>query len=148
MRPAALIVSLAVAACSPATATRIGPPLAPRPNDCAVEVLEDGLAPVRPYRDVGMVTLQNCQDPLTPPCRGWLEEAVCGLGGTVAYLPEHQRPRGDMPAPMTVAVMAAVYVADLFPSAETDAVLGSRAGGPDCEEDAGSPEEPVGRCVE
>jgi hypothetical protein len=148
MRPAALIVSLAVAACSPAAVTRIGPPLAPRQNDCAVEVLEDGSAPTRPYRDVGMVTLQNCQDPLTLPCRRWLEEAVCGLGGTVAYLPEHQRPRADLPAPMTFAVMAAVYVADLFPSAETDAVLGSRAGEQDCEEDAGLREEPAGKCVE
>jgi len=161
------LIALAVLGCSPATISRIGPPIPPRAKGCDVQILEKGEKPSRPYRDVGMVTLENCQDYRTPPCKRWLEDAACELGGSVAYEDENQRPQGDIVAPMTYRVLVAAYVADLAPGAN-DPVMSSRpcippclegercvAGrcvrgeGPDCDEpEAGGEEVSVDKCVE
>ena len=63
-------------ACSPASVSRIGPPVPPRPDDCEIEILDREEKPSRPYRDVGMVSLENCQDYRTPPCSEWLRRAA------------------------------------------------------------------------
>jgi hypothetical protein len=123
-------VALALCACAPVTVARIGPLLAPRTGDCAVEVLDRGEVPKRPYRDVGLVTVESCQDYRTPPCRGWIEEAVCGLGGQVAYVSEDRRPDPGL-APMRAQVLAAVYISDLRPAPD-DPVLASRRCDPPC----------------
>ncbi len=166
MRVLLIIGFLVLCGCTPATISRIGPPLDPRSADCDVELLEEGEKPSRPYRDVGMVTLENCQDYTTRPCVTWLNEAACQLGGSVAYLPEEQRPTSDMVvAPMTFRVMVAVYVADLITTRD-DAVLNSRKCDPPCgagkrcgnlecvsaDADCGEPskkeEEPADKCLE
>jgi hypothetical protein len=162
---AALTALVALAgACSPVTISRIGPPVPPRDPGCDLEVLEEGEKPTRPYRDLGVVRLDNCQDYLTPPCRTWLAEAACELGGHVAYLPEDGRPQTDF-APLTFRVVVAAYIAELRPAAD-DVVLDALTCDPpcqagevcsggickpaeDCEEpvDAGVAE-PPDRCVE
>jgi hypothetical protein len=124
--------ALALGACSPVNVARIGPQLPPRAGDCTIEILDRGATPQRPYRDVGLVTIENCQDYRTAPCRAWLEEAVCGLGGQVAYVSEERRPDSGLTPPMRVQVLAAVYVSDLRPDPETDPVLGSRGCDPEC----------------
>jgi hypothetical protein len=114
-----------------------------------------------------MVTLVNCQDYLEPPCRGWLEDAVCELGGSVAYLPQYRRPEGDITAPMTYRILVAAYVSDMVPTPELDPLLRSRtcdppcgdrkrcvnrecvpAGPDDCEEPAKGEEPSPGKCLE
>ena len=120
-------------ACAPLRVTHIGPPLPAREAKCAVEILDRGEVPKRPYRDVGLVTIENCQDYRTAPCRGWLEEAVCELGGQVAYVSEERRPDPGL-SPMRVQALAAVYISDLRPDPETDPVLGSRVCDPPCGE--------------
>jgi hypothetical protein len=140
-RTALFAAALAACACAPLYVTRIGPQLPPRAEGCTVEILDRGETPARPYRDVGLVTIENCQDYRTPPCRGWLEEAVCGLGGQVAYVSEERRPDpGLSPAPMRVQALAAVYVSDLRPDPETDPVLNAGRCDPACE--------PGTRCVD
>ena len=78
------------------------------------------------------MTIENCQDYRTAPCRGWLEEAACGLGGQVAYVSEDRRPDSGLSPAMRVQVLVAVYVSDLRPDPETDPVLGSRICDPPC----------------
>ena len=97
MRPAlaTILLAAAVLSCSPAKPTRIGPAVVPRPADCELEVMEEGERPTRPYREVGMITLENCQDYRTPPCSGWLQEAACGLGGTIVYPTDDGLVRAD-----------------------------------------------------
>jgi len=130
-RTAIAAAALSLCACVPLHVTRIGPALGPRAADCTVEVLGRGEVPSRPYRDVGLVTIENCQDYRTAPCRRWLEEAVCGLGGQVAYVSEERRPDPGL-SPMREMILAAVYVSDLRPDSETDPVLGSRVCDPPC----------------
>ena len=127
---AAVAIALLACACAPLSVTRIGPALPPRTGDCAVEILEPGEIPQRPYRDVGMVTIESCQDYRTPPCRLWLEEAVCGLGGQVAYVSDAHRPDAGF-SPMRAQVLAAVYVSDLRPE-PGDPLLRSRTCDPAC----------------
>jgi hypothetical protein len=131
-RTAFAAAGLAVCSCAPLRVSHIGPTLPPRARDCAVEILDRGETPKRPYRDVGLVTIENCQDYRTAPCRRWIEEAVCGLGGQVAYVSQERRPDPGL-APMRVQVLAAIYVSDLRPGSD-DPVLGSRA----CDEPAGA----------
>ena len=147
-RVAVAIAALLLAGCFSATVSRIGPPVPPRNPDCDIEVLAPGQRPSRPYRDVGMVTLENCQDYMTPPCLGRLEKAACGLGGAVAYFDEDQKPAADIVAPMTYRVLVAAYVADLV-SGEDDPVLGSKKSA-DCDEafEHGSDEVMMDKCVE
>ncbi|MCK9460578.1 MAG: hypothetical protein M0R80_13145 [Proteobacteria bacterium] len=143
-RIAAAALALSFAACAPVSVTRIGPTLPAREAKCAVEVLDRGELPGRPYRDVGLVTIESCEDYRLAPCRGWLEEAVCALGGQVAYVSEERREENPGLAPMRVQVLAAVYVSDLRPDAETDPVLGARACDPPAEAAAEGPE----KCLE
>ena len=120
------------AACAPVTISRIGPQLAPRQEKCAIEVLEPGQAPQRPYRDVGLVTVETCEDYRTPPCRAWIEEAACRLGGQIVYADENPRPLSPATPPLRARVLVAVYVSDLRPDPETDPVLRSRTCDPPC----------------
>lgn len=146
----AVALLCALTACSPASISRIGPPLPARLAECDIEILDPGAAPERPYRDVGVVTLQNCQDFRTRPCRDWLVEAACGLGGQVAYIHADAR-RADSPVvePMRFRVMVAAYASDLRPDMANDPVakaLACAAGA-----DAGPPAKPVEqpeRCME
>jgi len=126
--------ALSASACAPLNVAHIGPQLEPRGAGCTVEILDRGEVPNRPYRDVGLVTIENCQDYRTAPCRGWLEEAACGLGGQVAYVSEDRRPDSGLSPAMRVQVLVAVYVSDLRPEPETDPVLGSRTCDPECAE--------------
>jgi hypothetical protein len=135
VRPAAqaalaAIVGLLIA-CSPVKIARIGPSVPPRGEPCDVEVLEEGQVPDRPYRDVGGVELDNCQDYRVPPCRTWLVDAACELGGHVAYLPEGGKPQTDF-APLRFRLLVAAYVADLRPDPETDIVLKALTCDPPC----------------
>ncbi|MFO8072446.1 MAG: hypothetical protein R6V85_11285 [Polyangia bacterium] len=150
---AALLAALALlaAGCSPAVISRIGPPVPSRGESCGIEVLEPGEVPQRPYRDVGVVSLENCQDYRDPPCRGWLTEAACELGGHVTYVPD-ETPRDGGFGAMTCTVTVAAYVADLRPEPENDPVLGAERGelipGCDSFENEGSDEPLPQRCVE
>jgi len=121
----AVAAALSLAACAPLTVARIGPPLAPREAGCAIEVLERGEVPARPYRDVGMVTVESCQDYRAAPCRGWIEEAACRLGGQVAYVAEERRPDPGL-APMRAQVLIAAYVNDLRPDPAPDPEPGAQ----------------------
>jgi len=123
--------ALSLSACAPMQVTHIGPKLPPRAADCTVEILDRGETPTRPYRDIGLVTIENCQDYRTAPCRRWLEEAVCEIGGQVAYVSEEHRPESGL-SPMRAQILAAVYVSDLRPDPETDPVLNSRTCDPPC----------------
>ena len=89
--------------------SRIGPTLPPREPDCEVEVLDPGKTPFHAHRDIGMVSLQNCQEYHVNPCRQWLIDAVCQMGGQVAYLSDPEPPRNDFD-PVNFRVMVAVYV--------------------------------------
>lgn len=71
--------------CSPATSTRIGPPVPPKQEGCSIDILDVGAVPDKPYRDVGVVHLKNCQSYKSGPCREWLIKEACKLGGDVAY---------------------------------------------------------------
>lgn len=103
-----LAIALTLLACSPAAISTIGLPRPPKAPDCPVTVLPPGETPTRPVVDVGMVALQNCQDYTTGPCIKWLKEAVCKLGGEVAYLPEPHPPKNEIDA-VNFRVLAAVY---------------------------------------
>lgn len=145
-RPSRMIVAafaLSLGACAPVSVTRIGPSLPPRAERCDVEVLDRGEIPKRPYRDVGLVTIESCEDYRLAPCRGWLEEAVCSVGGQVAYVSEERRPDPGF-APMRAQVLVAVYVSDLRPDPKSDPVLRSRACDPPAEAAAEGPE----KCLE
>ncbi|MDD5308611.1 MAG: hypothetical protein PHU25_14935 [Deltaproteobacteria bacterium] len=115
-----VVAAFVLAACSPAAIVHIGPPLPARPSGCGVEVLKDG-TPSRPYRDVGLVELSNCQDYRVPPCRLWLEDAACELGGQVAYLPSEGRTQSGM-GPVTFRVMVAAYLFELRPDPDANPV--------------------------
>jgi len=139
--------------CNPASVSRIGPPVAPRRGDCEIEILDRGEKPSRPYRDVGMVALENCQDYRSLPCSEWLRRAACEVGGQVAYLLDEGRPDPQFQVgPVTFHVMVAAYAADLPMSLEIDPVYRSRTGGAPCEPDAGVKPKPEelgdGRCLE
>ena len=123
-----------VAACSPSSISRIGPTVPRRPADCDVAILEKGETPPRPYRDVGVVALDNCQDYRSLPCRKWLEEAVCELGGHVAYLPEEGGPKREF-GPVTFRIIAAAYIAALPYDFEDSPVYKSRTCKPQCKSD-------------
>lgn len=99
---------LAAVACGPAQISRIGPSLPPREPNCEVDVLEPGATPFLAHRDIGVVSLQNCQQYHVNPCRKWLIKAVCEMGGQVAYLPEPEPPRNELD-PVSFRVLVAVY---------------------------------------
>jgi hypothetical protein len=119
-RRALAAAAFLLAACSPAAIVHIGPPVPARPTGCGIEVLGEG-TPSRPYRDVGLVELSNCEDYREPPCRQWLEDAACELGGQVAYLPSEGRTRSGM-GPVTFRVMVAAYLSELRPDPESSPV--------------------------
>jgi hypothetical protein len=128
-----LVISTALlAGCAPVTVARIGPALAPRQERCEIEVLDRGQTPQRPYRDVGLVTVETCEDYRTPPCRAWIEEAACRLGGQIVYTDENPRPASPASPALRAQVLVAAYVSDLRPDPETDAVLRSRTCDPPC----------------
>ncbi len=167
MKHVTLIIAIALSACSPAKLSRIGPKMPARPDGCEVEILEEGVLPGRPYRDIGSVALENCQDYRVPPCSRWLADAVCELGGQIAYLPENDRPTSHL-GPVTFQLMVATYVSELRPDGENDPFLKSLcdppcqsgevcrqgeckpADGADCEppEPAPKQEQSPDRCVE
>jgi hypothetical protein len=120
--------------CSPASPTRIGPSLPPKPTDCEMEIIKRGEKPTRPYRDVGMVALENCPDYRMAPCREWLRKAVCELGGQVVYELEKTRPDSQILSPVTYRVVVAVYVADLPYSLENDPIYKAKMCDPACGE--------------
>ena len=133
MKLLVITVMFLASACSPAVISRIGPKVPARGEGCDVEILEEGAAPSRPFRDVGMVSLSNCQDYRVEPCLSWLKEAACELGGHVAYLPKTAR--ADTASPtghVTFKVMVAAYVADLRPDVSSDPYLKSRSCDPPC----------------
>ncbi len=139
-----LAILLVGAACAPAKVVQMGPKIPPRPDDCDIEVLKKGAVPSRPYRDIGLVELENCQDYLRLPCRRWLTEAACKLGGQVAYLPNDGGPVLDtapvetpekgyiIDGPVTYRILVAAYVADLEYNLDTDPVVSSRVCKPAC----------------
>ena len=131
----ATALALATAACSPVFVSRIGPPVPPRDPGCDLELLEEGQLPNRPYRDVGMVELDNCQDYRTPPCRTWLEEAACELGGHVIYPPEDPPPRNDFTAPLRFRLFVAAYVSALRPDPDSDIIFNAVRCDPPCADD-------------
>jgi hypothetical protein len=147
-----LFLVLLAAACSPVTVSRIGPDVPPRPAGCFVEVLDPGRVPDRPHRAVGVVALENCQDYRTEPCRGWLVDATCGLGGHVAWIDEGGRPDSGL-GPMIFRVTVAAYVSDL-PTARGDDPFAEemrrRRQAADCDGDHGADPDAgaVDRCVE
>ncbi|HUT76930.1 MAG TPA: hypothetical protein VM285_04550 [Polyangia bacterium] len=151
---ALILLPLLAAACSPVTVSRIGPDAPPRPAGCAVEVLEPGQLPSRPYRAVGVAALANCQDYRTEPCRGWLVDAACGLGGHVAYIDEGGRPDSGLVGPMIFRVTVAAYVFDLPRNGTDDPFAAEmrrrRQPAPDCDGGTGGdrPADDLGRCVE
>jgi hypothetical protein len=165
-RIAVLLIASAAAsiACSPVFVARIGPPVPARDPGCDLELLEEGELPDRPYRDVGLVELENCQDYRTPPCRNWLEEAACELGGHVIYLPEDAPPRNDFTAPMRYRVLVAAYVSALRPEPDDIVFTAVRCDPPcaegercvggacepaeDCDEPDTEAEDPPDKCVE
>jgi hypothetical protein len=123
-----------MAACVPVSIARIGPAVSAKKPGCDIEILPSGESPSRPYRDLGVVTLENCQDYEMRPCSDWLVDAACELGGQVAYLPEE----GGMPRdefvvmPMTYRVIVSAYVADLRVPIEDNPVAKSRICSPEC----------------
>lgn len=150
--------------CSPVFVSRIGPPVEPRDPGCELELLEEGQTPSRPYRDVGLVEVDNCQDYRFSPCRDWLEQAACELGGHVIYPPADPPPANDFTSPLRFRLLVAAYVSELRPDPESDIIFnavrcdppcadgercvgGRCAPAEDCDEpapDAGQPD----RCVE
>ncbi|MCP4675135.1 MAG: hypothetical protein GY854_06440 [Deltaproteobacteria bacterium] len=134
IRVAVVAMLVPAVSCSPATVSRIGPSVPPRTDDCDIEVLEPGETPSRPYRDVGMVTLENCQDYRSPPCREWLRRAACEIGGQVAYFTDEGRTNEQF-GPVTFRVLVAAYVADLRYDPKTDPLYRSRLCDPPCKED-------------
>ena len=165
MRAGVVIAALLLlpAGCAPTKISRIGPTVPPRGEGCGIQVLDPGAEPDRPYRDVGMVTLEACQDYRTPPCRGRLTDAACELGGHAAYLPEGGgRPRGPVVDKVDYRVLVAAFVADLRVPIEENPVARSRICDPPCgadelcrdgacqpADDCGEPEhEEIGKCLE
>jgi len=109
MRRWLVVGVLAIGGCLPVSATRIGPPRPARDAGCEVEFVTAG-EPTRPYRDVGGLTVQNCQDWQAAPCREWIREAACGLGGEVVYQLADQRPTALVASEaMTVRVIVAAW---------------------------------------
>ncbi len=140
------VLLLCGTACSPAKIVRMGPEISPRSANCEVEVLKKGEVPPRPYRDIGLVELKNCEDYMRLPCRKWLTQAACKLGGQVAYLPDQGGPvldsstllrsqgRHVIDGPVTYRIIIAAYVADLDYDVDTDPVVNSRICKPRCKE--------------
>lgn len=125
--------ALFLPACSPVTISRIGQQQQPRTSGCEIEVLKKGEKPSRPYKDVGVVALENCYDYTTPPCLGWLENAACELGGHVAYMTEERREPSPFD-PVVYRVMVAAYLSEMEPHHSVDRELRSRMCNPECEE--------------
>lgn len=131
MKLLVIVLMFLASACSPAAISRIGPTIPARSEDCDVEILEEGAIPNRPYRDVGMVSLSNCQDYRTEPCLSWLRKAACKLGGHVAYSSTQSQPVNQT-GHVTFKLMVAAYVADLRPDISGDPYLESRNCNPPC----------------
>jgi len=131
-RPAVVALAAAAqAACTPATVSTIGPRIPAKDPGCEIEILDPGEIPDRPYRDVGVVSLESCQDYREPPCEGWLVERACSLGGDVAYVsgdPERIRRAG----PVTFRVLVAAWVSGLRPDPESLRVRRIEACDPPC----------------
>ena len=118
-----IIVSLMIAAlfigCSPVSISRIGPARPSRGKGCEVDVMPPGEEPPHPYRDLGVVHLTNCQEYTSGPCRKWLIDGVCTLGGNVAYLLDPTPPKNDFDA-VNFRVTAGIYVEEPTSSAAQD----------------------------
>ncbi|MBN2340607.1 MAG: hypothetical protein JXX29_07880 [Deltaproteobacteria bacterium] len=120
-----IVLSFVVAACAPATSSRIGPSMTPKSEDCEIEILKEGEVPDRPYRDVGIVSLKNCPDYATAPCRQWLTREACLLGGDVAYGatdPTRDGRPDQLAGDVTYTVTIGAYVSHVVPEKD-DPVL-------------------------
>ncbi len=96
-----IAASFCFVSCIPASISRIGPPRARKPEDCEIRVLPPGETPDRPWVDIGVVHLENCQEYHVGMCRKWLIEKACELGGEVAYLPDPEPPKESVhPVPI------------------------------------------------
>jgi hypothetical protein len=133
------MITAALAACSPVSISHIGPALPSRGKGCEVVVFPPGEEPPRPYRDIGVVHLTNCQEYTWGPCKQWLIDGVCELGGNLAYLPDPVPPKNEFDA-VNYHVTAGVYIN--ASSAETTEDVTCEAPPPD----ETAPE--MGRCVE
>lgn len=130
-----ILASLSLAlACAPVTSSRIGPPVSPKSENCDIEILTEGEVPNRPYRDVGVVSLSNCQDYMAGPCKNWLIKEACKLGGDVAYPAEDLKRDGrpdNLAGTITVSVTVGAYVNHVVPG-DNDPVLNASPAEP-CE---------------
>jgi hypothetical protein len=142
-----LLLWSAGVSCSPVSISRMGPAVTPRPSDCEIDVLAEGALPSRPYRDLGVVALKNCQDYKSGLCLRWLTEAACQLGGQVAYLPKEGGPVVDSQPVLTeqggalvtsdsvtYRILIAAYVADLNYHLADDPVYKAMVCDPHCKE--------------
>lgn len=140
--------------CTHISTTRIGPPLDPKPQDCEIEILAPGNAPLRPYRDVAVISLRNCQEYQSGPCKMQLTKEACSLGGDVAYVQSYDISNDGRPdslaGDVTHKLVIATYIASLRP-AKDDPVLNATPAAPcdDSVKDANESETPEDQmCVE
>lgn len=130
-----LVLAIGWIGCTPYATSQIGPAVPSRTADCEISILEPGNAPSRPYRDVGVVTLEHCQDYRIAPCREWLREAACRLGGQVAYVDDYKRPgdpNDNVPNVITFRVLVAAYIADLYERTGEDPTRSANRCDPPC----------------
>ncbi len=95
--------------CVPASISRIGPLRPPRKTSCEIEVLAPSLKPSRPWVDIGVVLVQNCQEYHVGLCRKWIVQKACELGGEIAYLPNPKSPQNEKRDNINYRVLVAVY---------------------------------------
>jgi hypothetical protein len=107
--PLSLFVTALLGGCSPVSISRIGPAQPNRGKGCDVDVIPPGEAPPHPYRDIGVVHLTNCQEYTTGPCRRWLVDGVCTLGGNVAYLLDPKPSENEFDA-VNYRITAGIYI--------------------------------------
>lgn len=125
-------LSLFFSGCAPAVVSRIGSPLPPKPEGCSLDYVEEASQLSGPYRDIGMISLKNCQDPQRAPCSVWMRRAACELGGDAVYPVDEPVLGEERGGDVTVRVMVVSYAGSLGPSARDDAVARSRPCDPPC----------------
>ncbi len=119
------LLTIFTVSCAPYTITQTGPALDPKSENCDITVLSPGKTPDKPFRDIGMVSLKNCQDYQSGLCLKYLKKAACGLGGSVAYAPKDLMRDGrddNIAGQITVSVTIATYVS-MLPIKTNDPVL-------------------------
>lgn len=125
-------LSLGLLGCAPAVVSRIGSPLPPKPEDCSVDYVDEEAQLSGPYRDIGMISLKNCQDPQRSPCSAWMRRAACELGGDAVYPVDEPALGEERGGDVTIRVMVVSYAGSLGPSATGDAVARSKPCYPPC----------------